>query len=237
MADGGRVASRSSLHPRTCRRRTEAEAKTASPVRAARASIASSVSSTRRTPTSGARASPRTSSSTASARTPSMYVSFGGEGALTWAGGFLGTPERGADYPRIGVDCGRRAPERADLDDRRDGRHGRAAHRRRRGGRVRPPTQGPPATPRPTPARPTSRPSDAATSEPMSAPVEGDQRPQVDPAVCDPAADCVPGTIEPIVVHALEPAPVARAAVGRRTAPSGCCPGTRSSGDDEGRTR
>lgn len=34
-----------------------------------------------------------------------MNVGFGGEGAVTWAGGFLATPQRGADYPRIGVDA------------------------------------------------------------------------------------------------------------------------------------
>lgn len=35
----------------------------------------------------------------------STNVGFGGEGAITWAGGFLATPQRGADYPRIGVDA------------------------------------------------------------------------------------------------------------------------------------
>ncbi|MEO7398640.1 MAG: hypothetical protein ABIW84_08765 [Ilumatobacteraceae bacterium] len=36
----------------------------------------------------------------------SVGVGYGSEGAVTWAGGFLATPQRGADYPRIGVDAG-----------------------------------------------------------------------------------------------------------------------------------
>lgn len=35
----------------------------------------------------------------------SASVGYGAEGAITWAGGFLATPQRGADYPRIGVDA------------------------------------------------------------------------------------------------------------------------------------
>ncbi|MCU1360689.1 MAG: hypothetical protein JWN99_1978 [Ilumatobacteraceae bacterium] len=34
-----------------------------------------------------------------------VSVGFGAEGALTWASGYLGTPQRGADYPRIGIDA------------------------------------------------------------------------------------------------------------------------------------
>lgn len=34
----------------------------------------------------------------------SVNVGFGENGAVTWAGGFLATPQRGADYPRIGVE-------------------------------------------------------------------------------------------------------------------------------------
>ena len=40
-------------------------------------------------------------------RTPmSASVGFGAEGAVTWASGFLGTPKRGGDYPRIGAAAG-----------------------------------------------------------------------------------------------------------------------------------
>jgi hypothetical protein len=35
----------------------------------------------------------------------SMSVGFGAEGAVTWAGGYLATPLRGDDYPRIGVEA------------------------------------------------------------------------------------------------------------------------------------
>ena len=35
--------------------------------------------------------------------TVAISAGFGAEGALTWANGFLAAPERGADYPRIGV--------------------------------------------------------------------------------------------------------------------------------------
>ena len=39
-------------------------------------------------------------------KTPmSTSFGFGAEGALTWAGGFLATPIRSADYPRIGVEA------------------------------------------------------------------------------------------------------------------------------------
>ncbi len=34
-----------------------------------------------------------------------VNVGFGEEGAITWAGGFLATPQRNADYPRIGVEA------------------------------------------------------------------------------------------------------------------------------------
>ena len=35
----------------------------------------------------------------------SFNVGYGAEGAITWAGGLLAAPQRGADYPRIGVDA------------------------------------------------------------------------------------------------------------------------------------
>ncbi|MCX6522461.1 MAG: hypothetical protein NTZ21_17525 [Actinobacteria bacterium] len=35
----------------------------------------------------------------------SFNVGYGEQGAITWAGGFLAAPQRGADYPRIGVDA------------------------------------------------------------------------------------------------------------------------------------
>lgn len=35
----------------------------------------------------------------------SANVGFGAEGAITWAGGFLAQPQRGDDYPRIGVEA------------------------------------------------------------------------------------------------------------------------------------
>lgn len=35
----------------------------------------------------------------------SANIGFGAEGAITWAGGFLGQPQRGDDYPRIGVEA------------------------------------------------------------------------------------------------------------------------------------
>jgi hypothetical protein len=35
----------------------------------------------------------------------SISVGYGAEGALTWAGGFLATPQRGADYPRVGIEA------------------------------------------------------------------------------------------------------------------------------------
>jgi hypothetical protein len=34
----------------------------------------------------------------------SVNVGYGAEGAVTWASGFLATPQRGADYPRIGIE-------------------------------------------------------------------------------------------------------------------------------------
>ncbi|MFN8022896.1 MAG: hypothetical protein U0Q03_15320 [Acidimicrobiales bacterium] len=37
--------------------------------------------------------------------TVSVNVGFGENGTVTWAGGFLATPQRGGDYPRIGVDA------------------------------------------------------------------------------------------------------------------------------------
>jgi hypothetical protein len=39
-------------------------------------------------------------------RTPlTISVGYGAEGAVTWASGFLATPQRGADYPRIGIEA------------------------------------------------------------------------------------------------------------------------------------
>jgi hypothetical protein len=35
----------------------------------------------------------------------SANIGFGAEGAITWAGGFLAQPQRGDDYPRIGVEA------------------------------------------------------------------------------------------------------------------------------------
>ena len=35
----------------------------------------------------------------------SFNIGYGEQGAITWAGGFLAAPQRGADYPRIGVDA------------------------------------------------------------------------------------------------------------------------------------
>lgn len=35
----------------------------------------------------------------------SFNIGYGEQGAVTWAGGFLAAPQRGADYPRIGVDA------------------------------------------------------------------------------------------------------------------------------------
>lgn len=35
----------------------------------------------------------------------SVSVGYGAEGVVTWAGGFLAEPQRGADYPRIGIDA------------------------------------------------------------------------------------------------------------------------------------
>lgn len=37
--------------------------------------------------------------------TMTVSVGYGAEGALTWASGFLATPQRGADYPRIGIEA------------------------------------------------------------------------------------------------------------------------------------
>lgn len=37
--------------------------------------------------------------------TVAISAGYGAEGVLTWANGFLATPERGADYPRIGVEA------------------------------------------------------------------------------------------------------------------------------------
>lgn len=34
-----------------------------------------------------------------------INVGYGAEGAVTWAGGFLATPQQGGDYPRIGIDA------------------------------------------------------------------------------------------------------------------------------------
>ena len=34
-----------------------------------------------------------------------VSAGYGGEGALVWASGFLATPQRGVDYPRIGVEA------------------------------------------------------------------------------------------------------------------------------------
>ncbi|MFM2073538.1 MAG: hypothetical protein RLZZ623_3802 [Actinomycetota bacterium] len=34
-----------------------------------------------------------------------ISAGFGAEGAVTWASGFLATPQRGADYPRVGIDA------------------------------------------------------------------------------------------------------------------------------------
>ncbi|MBI5087949.1 MAG: hypothetical protein HZB15_03515, partial [Actinobacteria bacterium] len=34
-----------------------------------------------------------------------ISVGFGAEGAVTWANGYLATPQRGADYPRIGIEA------------------------------------------------------------------------------------------------------------------------------------
>ncbi len=35
----------------------------------------------------------------------SISIGYGAEGAITWASGFLGQPQRGGDYPRIGIDA------------------------------------------------------------------------------------------------------------------------------------
>ena len=61
--------------------------------------------STRPTPTSGAPTSPRYLVLDGIRTTMALSVGFGAEGALTWASGFLATPLRGADYPRIGIEA------------------------------------------------------------------------------------------------------------------------------------
>ena len=140
----------------------------------------------------------------------SMYFSFGEEGKLAWAGGFLATPQRGPEYPRIGVEA---AVERLSTPDWM-------------GGFIDPGLQVEevPADDAATSGFAASDGAASATActvpaEDRGGCVEPDEtvttvvaepRPDVmvDPAVCDPAADCVPsGEMETIVVRLSNPRP------------------------------
>jgi hypothetical protein len=128
----------------------------------------------------------------------SMYFSYGEAGAVTGAGGFLATAQRGADYPRVGVAA---AVERLNSPNWMGGF----------------------ADPRWTAIEEDAIVEDAAAdSSPAGAgssggstgdptvtvePLPADDRVMTDPAVCDPAADCVPADQEPIVVHLTNPRP------------------------------
>jgi hypothetical protein len=139
----------------------------------------------------------------------SMYFSFREEGAVAWAGGFLATPQRGPEYPRIGVDA---AVERLNSPNWM-------------GGFVDPGLQ-PEELPLPledsagsgdgaTQAEPVpgKSPVDTVGADVTIEPVPADSLDRdvlVDPPVCDPAADCVPserGDMETIVVRLSNPRP------------------------------
>jgi|GEM_PF-275341 len=168
----------------------------------------------------------------------SISAGFGAEGALTWASGFLATPERGADYPRIGVEA---AVERLNAGSSGwvTGVAVDASGSAGSTGASAPPCvefAGVELTPE-CDATAEEAPGTAAAEEPVvvtdgaatgggetgEAPVAGETAAApgepgavpgtdlvlVDPAVCDPAADCVPTDVdaEPITVVLRDPQP------------------------------
>jgi hypothetical protein len=126
-----------------------------------------------------------------------MYMSYGAEGALTWAGGFLATPQKGEEYPRIGVPA---AIERLNapswmlkgetVRDIVDTATEEGATSQGDSGEAAPATD-----------------IDGAGPDGEDVPAETRPVELVDPAVCDPAADCVPADQEPIVVRLSNPRP------------------------------
>ena len=141
----------------------------------------------------------------------SISAGYGAEGMLTWASGFLATPERGADYPRIGVEA---AVKR--LNDQATSMYptvrgtnvsgyaetgvavageavaGTAIAVAQESAGV--------AVPAPTPVEPA--PGDAPTDTAATVDPPVDVAPAPGEPVCDPAADCViePMPIEPMIV-------------------------------------
>lgn len=133
----------------------------------------------------------------------SMYFSYGGDAILTWAGGFLATPERGEDYPRIGVAA---AIERLNAPNWLMGDLRIAEELSIDVENVDP-------SPVPDTSKPVGAGNDA--SEPIEpvdpvVPVEtlvADLPVEIDPIPCDLAADCIPTDMEPLVVHIRDPHP------------------------------
>jgi hypothetical protein len=130
-----------------------------------------------------------------------VSVGFGAEGAVTWANGFLATPERGADYPRIGIEA---AIQR--LNDQSSGWAAYPAGARDIGVAVDDAASGVeveavPAETLPAETLPaeTGVAPDAST---MPAPIDQRIDPTEGACLDDTGAECVPGTIEvePITV-------------------------------------
>jgi hypothetical protein len=109
----------------------------------------------------------------------SVSVGFGAEGVVTWASGFLAAPQRGADYPRIGIEA---AVQR--LNDQSAGWAAYGPYEGRAAVDVAASTEVVPDTATPPDASTTP-----AQTDVMVDPVEG---------VCldDTGTECTPGTIE-----------------------------------------
>jgi len=142
----------------------------------------------------------------------SMYVSYGDAGAITYAGGFLATAQRGDDYPRIGAAA---AVERLNSPNWMGGFIDTSVLRTDEVVTGEGVAEGEVATGEVAVGEGTKGSSGAAgdpsvvgTADTLIATVPPDDRPLVDQPVCDPAADCVPPVdAEPIVVHLSNPRP------------------------------
>ena len=163
--------------------------------------------------------------------TMAITAGYGAEGVLTWANGFLATPERGADYPRIGVEA---AVQR--LNDQQNGMWATARGTNMTGYGDVGPAAGevsvePPVTTFPPAAGPAPAPGGAPTPTPAATTTVGGATSGSSvgssgsassgdiavegPITCDPAADCIepmPGEM-PVDAPPAEPMVVTLTAV------------------------
>jgi hypothetical protein len=126
----------------------------------------------------------------------SSSIGFGAEGAVTWASGFLATPERGGDYPRVGIDA---AIQRLNDQSAQWRNYGLENGAGIAGG-----SDGDVSVDAPL-VEPDTAPADTAPADTVvtgTAPAEpvGTES-FIEPVECGPAVDCAPFPSEPITIE------------------------------------